>query len=506
MTMPPAPPCSERSQRFLRQGVAWALSASLILIGGLSACQESPEAAAGVFPVQEERDPDPQTVAAPQVAQTHVSDPAPEAPPGDLSDQELAQPGVVSEAALRAAPTWILDPVPILTIGLDDGPDEYMFGSIAGLAFLPDGRIAVADLMTSNIRVYSGTGVFSHSFGRDGEGPGEFRRLSRLGVLDNGYLAVFDRGRFSIGVFTASGTLEQEWRADACFRITGGMDGAPAPAGGMMASIGPTPSPECQDSSPWFLTGEALLFPAGAYPDSHDQPALGEVRLHDTLTVALTSVTPEGAVRVASMEGSHWIDIGVPREDYSRLLAQRLFGGEPWFAVRAPWLVYGNSGSASIRAVRYDTGEDRVISLDALQAPVTRAAMDSVRARIRLRAATFPQDRWNRYTDRFLELSGDLPAVQPAFTSLMMDADHRVWVGDYLSTWTGDVVPQTEGRWWTVLTLDGQVVARAHVPARFHAEQGREPMMDIRDDRVLVRMIDPESGVHRAGVFRLRPG
>jgi hypothetical protein len=63
-----------------------------------------------------------------------------------------------------------------LEIGATDGPDEYIFGRVSGIAADSAGRIVVADAQAEEIRVYSPSGEFLYLAARGGSGPGEVRR------------------------------------------------------------------------------------------------------------------------------------------------------------------------------------------------------------------------------------------------------------------------------------------------------------------------------------------
>jgi hypothetical protein len=76
--------------------------------------------------------------------------------------------------------SWTVDTVPRVRIGQTDGPDEYLFGNVAGAARLGDGRIVVADAQTSELRFFDSTGAFLEKVGRVGQGPGEFVNFSEL--------------------------------------------------------------------------------------------------------------------------------------------------------------------------------------------------------------------------------------------------------------------------------------------------------------------------------------
>jgi len=57
---------------------------------------------------------------------------------------------------------------PAIVIGQADGPPEYAFGNVAGGLLLPDGRVAIADGLASQVRIYDGRG----EWGSSGSGPG----------------------------------------------------------------------------------------------------------------------------------------------------------------------------------------------------------------------------------------------------------------------------------------------------------------------------------------------
>ncbi len=81
---------------------------------------------------------------------------------------------------------------PILEIGALDGPEVRTFGAVAAVALGEDGDLYVADGQALEIRVFDRDGAFLRRFGRDGEGPGEFRDISGIGFAPDGTLAVVD--------------------------------------------------------------------------------------------------------------------------------------------------------------------------------------------------------------------------------------------------------------------------------------------------------------------------
>lgn len=76
-------------------------------------------------------------------------------------------------------------------IGRLNGPEEYVFGSIADLTVDAEGRIYVADGQVPIVRVYDADGRFVRNLGRRGAGPGEFRWISGVRMTPGGDLAVW---------------------------------------------------------------------------------------------------------------------------------------------------------------------------------------------------------------------------------------------------------------------------------------------------------------------------
>lgn len=81
-----------------------------------------------------------------------------------------------------------------LTIGTLEGPDEYTFGRVTGLAADAQGRIYVADGQAHTVRVYDSTGVFLALLATRGGGPGEVQRPCCLSVGPQGRLWIRDNG------------------------------------------------------------------------------------------------------------------------------------------------------------------------------------------------------------------------------------------------------------------------------------------------------------------------
>ena len=105
-----------------------------------------------------------------------------------------------------------------LSLGALSGPEEVVFGKISDVRVDARGNIYVLDERLLRLSVFNPQGVFVHSTGRGGRGPGEFRgglsadmdddgvlhvadgenaRISRFGLSDSGSLALWDSTRLA---------------------------------------------------------------------------------------------------------------------------------------------------------------------------------------------------------------------------------------------------------------------------------------------------------------------
>ena len=76
--------------------------------------------------------------------------------------------------------------VPEISVGELDGPEEYLFGSVYGIAVDDDGRLFVLDGQARTIRVYGPNGTYVETLARRGDGPGELNNAMSVAVLPDG--------------------------------------------------------------------------------------------------------------------------------------------------------------------------------------------------------------------------------------------------------------------------------------------------------------------------------
>ncbi len=144
------------------------------------------------------------------------------AAPGDLVTTFDTIGGVVHVTNTGDAPPARLNLVVSIgpkTFAQTESPDE--FGWVSSVALGPDEAVFVADAMNDEVRVFGLDGAHRRTFGRDGEGPGEFGYLHSLAWTGDRLLTLDGRlGR--VTEFSADGQVLGQRRSE------GGLSGAPA--------------------------------------------------------------------------------------------------------------------------------------------------------------------------------------------------------------------------------------------------------------------------------------
>lgn len=91
-------------------------------------------------------------------------------------------------------------------IGGYDDREAYTFSSIPSGAVLSDGTVALTDRYSREIRVFDTAGRHLRSFGREGEGPGEFKYLRAIQAIPGDRLAAWDLEAKRLVSFRYDGT------------------------------------------------------------------------------------------------------------------------------------------------------------------------------------------------------------------------------------------------------------------------------------------------------------
>jgi hypothetical protein len=122
-----------------------------------------------------------------------------------------------------ARPEGVASAVEDLSIGVVEGDENYMFAGVEAVAVGPGDTIYVVDGDAKQIKVYTPAGTHIRSFGREGEGPGEFLDPS-LATFFGDTLVVFDRRARRLTYFGSDGTVFGMARTELPSIFVGGID------------------------------------------------------------------------------------------------------------------------------------------------------------------------------------------------------------------------------------------------------------------------------------------
>ena len=99
---------------------------------------------------------------------------------------------VLNPAAPLEAPETIA-PEELWRLGGDDEDEDVIFGVLTSIATDSEGNVYLLDMQLSQVYVYSSDGEYLNTIGREGEGPGEFRRAGDMFIAPDGNVAVMQR-------------------------------------------------------------------------------------------------------------------------------------------------------------------------------------------------------------------------------------------------------------------------------------------------------------------------
>ena len=360
------------------------------------------------------------------------------------------------------------------SIGTADGADEYLLGQVRGIDVGGD-RIYVIDSQVPVVRVYDMDGLHLLDIGREGDGPGEFRRPEALTVHPaDGRLFVRDGGSGRINIYSPDGEPLERWMVRTGWNF----------------------------GTPMTITTDGVLF----------TPALLNVGVAvEDWEIGLVGYGPEGA------SGD---TIAQPHYDFRewRIIARSEGNGTSVnmvpFSPQIHWAVGGNGTSASgvsedyrIDVQRTD-GSRMTIIWDYEPVGVQRAEADWwERAETANMRGMQEGWAWN---------GPGIPATKPAYDRLQPDLNGRIWVrrvgpGIKLPGCAED--PFEDSGWYRnpcwrdeyvydLFDVDGRYLGEVDAPDGFRLS----PRPYIKDNLVIA-LVEDEEGVPYVKRFRLEaPG
>lgn len=330
-----------------------------------------------------------------------------------------------------------------LRIGEETGT---IFGGISGVVANDKGYIFVADYENTHIRVFSPEGDSLATFGRKGEGPGEFQFLSDVDISERG-LAVFDRRRRRITVFGDRPPFEVVSTVELPV-----IDQA-------------TPGPLLSSTAAGFL----MTYSTGFGSIEQNGIQLGPDRRVTRIDTA--GETMEDSLLV--VPGSQTL---MRREGNRIMFAMMPFSRGPKFAVGpSGTLYYGRTDSLLVESFTPNGEHVTTVEFPYEYMPISEAEIDSLMS---------DRSDWTRQMVK----SSDAVNTRPAFDQLLVDDQGRLWIDV-----TGELSDRTTP--WRIVDFETKTVRQAELPKNVSIES-------IREGKIYGVQTD-EYGVDEVVVFRI---
>ncbi len=339
---------------------------------------------------------------------------------------------------------------PRLTIGDRIGDPTHELYRVFGGSVLDDGRVALVDQGSQQLRFYSQTGDLLRTSGREGEGPGEFLNAFLLWRLPGDTLWVGDARPWEFEVFSPDG----EWVRSV--RSQPGYGNPPRGFGVLSDGRAILASDDIRQRSPGFqMTYFHLLF--------HDASGM----LVDTV-----AVVPNIRFGQTIQEpGFPWI---FPWFDSS---AEMVAHGE--------YFLLGHGSAAEVRWHRVGEGLEleRIVRWTGLDLAITPADMETAREEIVAQYADVEPSLRRRFTEPLLHEDRPVAEALPAFVSVLPGRDESMWIRLYRRPGAGHDE-------WVRFDRDGAFVCRLQVPERIEVyEFGADYLLATEEGDLEVEMV-----------------
>ncbi len=339
-------------------------------------------------------------------------------------------------------PICSVDAAPALDIGVVQGDPAYQLYRVFDALRLSDGRIAVVNQGSSEIRFYDTEGRYTGAVGREGEGPGEFRGVRAAWEHGDSLLAWDDElQRFS--VFNLDGDFERS------FRLVPRLMNEPDVLGPVANSI-------------HVAYHHLVIEPPGLAPQT-----LYHIRYDRTGDIVDTlGAYPYGT----------YGPIGRP-EDY--MAGRTLFEARTAMAASADHVFVATGNATEVSVLDADGQVVELVRWPDEDRTVRPQDIDRYREE---RLARSDDPEWRRAVVLSID---EVPVSErfPAVASLRIDDAERIWVQRYPRPGAG---PERE---WLVFDRDRRVLCQATVPAGFAITR-------IQGDRLVGRVQDADDVEH----------
>jgi hypothetical protein len=377
--------------------------------------------------------------------------------PDGASDLEIVRrdsAGIVIVENILSAPIetggWAISEGPVLSIGTVEGEDPYQLYGVAGAHRLEDGRIAVVNAGSREVRIFDANGIHLAIFGRPGAGPEEFEAPVLAGAIAD-TLLVLDRAHHRIAY------LHPDLGFVRLVRVSDSVGGYLNPSG-------------------TFSNGQVVF--GGAF----DMRRIGELR--NGMNRAHTfyrSSNPDGSMGTdfGDKLGAEFFIRDLEGSGQDSRPALIPFGKAPVATVSPNYFFFSDMGGWEVD-VFLPTG-DPVRSIRTNREPVAVTARDGELNIENVIAGVGDPEQETQIRQYLGSLP--LPGHFPPFGNLMADVRDHLWVQDFQR-------PGAENRAWTIFDEAGGLAGRVTLPERFNPfEIGEDYLLGVGWDEMQVEYV-----------------
>jgi len=332
-------------------------------------------------------------------------------------------------------PEWRTEPI---LSTRDIGGEELELYRVVDALFLEDSSLVLANAGSSEVIIVQGGGQAYRRTGGEGDGPGEFRSLSRLLPASGGGFFAFD---WRLTLLDQQGEFVETRRLDpTSFRVS------------------VIPLAAMEDRSTVAVLGEQRNFRQS-----------GERR--DTVPLLRFS---EGVAQPDTIGTWLGLERAFATHPAGRLLVPIGFARTAFHASNGVGFVIGSTDSLDLTVFSSDLHP----TLRLVAPPESRTVSHAdVRAWREYLAANLPVD------DPGIRSAFEAGPVRerfPGFDGLELDGRGRIWVGEYL-------VPGAKERRWVVFSEGGRPIGQVRMPAYQSGRlPGRTELLAVGADRIAI--------------------
>ena len=323
---------------------------------------------------------------------------------------------------------WTVATEPSVVIGVVDGAPEYQLHRITGAARLSDGRIAVVNAGSGEIRFYDAAGSFLAAVGGEGEGPGEFRDMALVDTAPGDSLLLYDPRLQRFTWVTAAPAIGRSFPSSDS-------------AGGRLQVL------------PHGRLGSGRIVASGR-AIAEGTPSSGVRDPFRPLLVLDTGGTVRDTLGRYTHEPRH-----VWATERMVSIARVPYGSVTGFAVGAEAIHVAPADDWEIRTLDGDGRLARLVRLHLQPRPVTATDVEAAIAEVLGRTSLSPADA--REQHEMMEI----PDRMPAHGRVLLDRDDHLWVEEYRAP--GEAGP---ARWW-VVDPEGRVLGVVALPGGLEVQE-----------------------------------